>query len=258
MRLKWLQEDHELRNVASVRHRARSFAWGCVLAVLSCAAGAAGTVVPKTFVATFAVTFRGLSGGTLRMELRADTHPNQYIFETRANPSTLARLFVSRDAVERSVLEVTPAGLRPLSWFADDARSGSKGDGNVQFDWAAQKVSGEAEGKPVVLPTEPGLQDRMSMQVAVMAQLMQGKEPGPIAMLNDDNVRRYSYTRTGAAAMDTPLGRLDTVIYESTRPNSNRLSRIWHAPSLDYLPVRLEQVRKGKVETVMTLVSVER
>lgn len=256
-----MQEDHELRNVASVRLRVRSFAVGCALALLSFAAGAAdaaGAVVPKPFVATFAVTFRGIGGGTLRMELRADTHPNRYVFETRANPSTLARLFVSRDAVERSVIEVTPAGLRPLSWFADDAKSGSKGDGNVHFDWAAQQVSGEAEGKPVALATEPNLQDRMSMQVAVMAQLMQGKEPGSIAMLNDDNIRHYSYTRTGAAAMDTPLGRLDTVIYESTRPNSNRVSRMWHAPSLDYLPVRLEQVRKGKIETVMTLVSVER
>lgn len=246
-----------MRNAAYARPAARLFALACILGSPSIQASAA-TLVPKPFVATYAVTFRGISGGTLRMQLRADSQPGRYVFETHANPSTLARLFVSRDAVERSELEATPEGLRPLSWFADDAKSGKSGDGKVQFDWATQRVTGEAEGKTVSLPTEPGLQDRMSMQVAVMAQLMQGKEPGSIAMLNDDHVRHYSYTRTGAAAMDTPLGRIDTVIYESTRPNSNRLSRMWHAPSLDFLPVRLEQVRKGKVETVMTLVSVER
>jgi hypothetical protein len=30
------------------------------------------------------------------------------------------------------------------------------------------------------------------------------------------------------------------------------------APSLEYLPVRAEQIRKGKVETVMVLQKVER
>ena len=31
------------------------------------------------------------------------------------------------------------------------------------------------------------------------------------------------------------------------------MSRFWMAPSLEYLPVRAEQIRKGKVETVMVL-----
>jgi hypothetical protein len=231
---------------------------GCALVFPGAASRAEAATIPRPFVATYAVTFRGLSGGTLRMELRPDAQPGHYIFETHANPSALARFFISRDAVERSVLEATADGMRPLSWFADDARSSEDGDGKLQFDWAAQRITGEAKGKPVELSTEPGLQDRMSIQVGVMSALMQGKEPGTIAMVNDDSIKHYTYTRAGTAALDTKLGKVDTVIYESTRPNSNRLSRVWHAPSLDYLPVRLEQVRKGNVETVMTLVSLER
>lgn len=230
----------------------------CSLLWMSNTMAIASPAVPQPFVATYAVTFRGLNGGTLRMELRPGDKAGQYIFETRANPSALASFFISKNAVERSVLEATADGLRPISWFADDGKSGHEDDGKLAFDWAAQRVTGESEGKPVSLPTEPGMQDRMSMQVAVMASLQQGKEPGEIAMLNDEHIRRYSYTRTGNATMDTAIGKVDTVIYESTRPNSNRLSRMWHAPSLGYVPVRLEQVRKGKVETVMTLVSVQR
>jgi hypothetical protein len=260
-----MQEELELQQAwfAARRFATKSWAaWPAVLTssllLLANAVAVASPVVPQPFVATYAVTFRGLNGGTLRMELRPGDKAGQYIFETRANPSALASFFVSKNAVERSVIEATPEGLRPVSWFADDGKSGNEDDGKLQFDWAAQRVTGESEGKPVALSTEPGMQDRMSMQVAVMASLLQGKEPGEIAMINDEHVRRYSYTRTGAAAMDTALGKVDTVIYESTRPNSNRLSRMWHAPSLGYVPVRLEQVRKGKVETVMTLVSVQR
>ena len=228
----------------------------CSLVTLGSATAA--STVPQPFVATYSVTFRGLSGGTLRMQFKPGERAGQYIFETTADPSTLASFFVSKNAVERSVLEATPEGLCPLSWMADDGKSGHKDDGSLQFDWNAQRVAGESEGKPVNMPTEPGLQDRMSMQVVVIAALQQGKEPGNIAIINDEHVRRYSYTRTGTASLDTKLGQVDTVIYESTRPNSNRLSRMWHAPSLGYVPVRMEQIRKGKVETVMTLVSLER
>ena len=255
-----MQEELELQQAWFAARRLRS-AWSTVLTsllLLGNAVASASPVVPQPFVATYAVTFRGLNGGTLRMELRPGEKAGQYIFETRANPSALASFFVSKNAVERSVIEVTADGLRPISWFADDGKSGHEDDGKLQFDWAAQRVTGESEGKPVSLSTQPGMQDRMSMQVAVMASLLQGNEPGEIAMINDEHIRRYSYTRTGLAAMDTALGKVDTVIYESTRPNSNRLSRMWHAPSLGYVPVRLEQIRKGKVETVMTLVSVQR
>ena len=55
------------------------------------------------------------------------------------------------------------------------------------------------------------------------------------------------------AKVQSELGELETVVYESTRPNSSRVSRVWHAPKLDYIAARAEQVRKGKVETVMTL-----
>jgi hypothetical protein len=262
-----MQEEHELQQASYAARKLRA-AWrtvlsftlllACTLLAVASATASASSTVPQPFVATYAVTFRGLNGGKLRMQLRPGEQAGQYVFETTANPSTLASFFVNRNAVERSVLEATPDGPRPLSWLADDGKSGHEDDGKLQFDWKAQRVTGESEGKPVSLPTEPGMQDRMSMQVAVMASLQQGKEPGNIAMINDEHIRRYSYARTGTATMDTALGKIDTVIYESTRPGSNRLSRMWHAPSMGYLPVRMEQVRKGKVETVMTLVSVER
>lgn len=218
--------------------------------------GAATALQP--FTATYAVSFRGISAGSLRMTLRHDASSGQYIFETSADPSALARLFVSSDASERSVLEMTPDGMRPISWVADDGKSGDKGDGKLQFDWNTKMVTGSFEGKPVALPLEPGVLDRQSIQIGAMAALLSGKEPGTIAMVNGNSIRHYTYTRVRTETVDTKLGKLETIVYESTRPNSSRVSRVWHAPSLEYLPVRAEQVRKGKVETVMVLTALER
>jgi hypothetical protein len=192
------------------------------------------------------------------MELSRDAQSNRYTFETRANPSMLARLVVGRDAVERTVFESTSDGIRPLEWTLDDGKSGKDGDGHLTFDWNANRVSGEFEGKPVELPTQPGLQDRLSMQVAVSEDLTRGREPKSVVMVNGDSTREYAYERGATQPLDTKLGKLDTVIFESTRPGSSRVSKVWHVPSLDYLPVRAEQIRKGKVETVMVLVGLER
>lgn len=217
----------------------------------------APTSAPHPFSATYVVAYRGIEGGMLRMDLRQDAATGHYVFETHVNPNMLARLFIGRDAVERTVLELTPQGMRPLSWETNDGKSGSKGDGQLQFDWQTRRVTGSYEGKPVDLPLAPGTRDRLSIQIVAMTALLRGEQPGTISMVNGDSIKEYTYTRGATEMLDTQLGKLDTVIFESTRKGSNRVSRVWHAPSLEYLPVRAEQIRKGKVETVMTLVKLE-
>jgi hypothetical protein len=231
--------------------------FACVLlGLFGMAAAHAETAQLQPFVASYAVTYRGLEAGTLTFQLKRDGE--RYVYETRANPSFLARLVVSQQAVERSTFEITPAGVRPLQWQLEDGKSGTKKDGALDFDWNAQTVRGEIEGQKIELPAEPGLQDRLSIQVAVVAMLLRGQEPGAIPLIDDNRVKRYTYSKKEAASLDTKLGKLDTVVYESTREGSNRVSRFWLAPSLEYVPARAEQVRKGKVETVMTLLELKR
>ena len=228
------------------------------IALITSARSHAQSTIPDPFTATYAVTFRGLSGGNLVMHWSRDVQSGHYIFETHANPSTLARLFVSSDAFERTTFESSADGLRPILWEANDGKSAPKGDGRVEFNWSTKKITGTFEGKPVNLPLEPGTLDRTSIQLGVMMALMRGTEPGTIAMLNGDDIRTYTYTRMKTESITTKLGTFDTVVYESTREGSNRVSRVWHAPALGYVPVRAEQVRKGKVETVMELIELDR
>ena len=218
----------------------------------------ADSPLPQPFTATYAVSYRGMGAGTLKMQLQRDPQSGQYIFETRASPSLLARFAVSRNAIERSVMEITNEGVRPLQWQMDDGKTGTKGDGTLAFDWSQGSVSGAYRDTPVALSTEAKLQDRQSIQIQVMTDLLRGQEPGAVPMVNDDKIRQYAYTRGDNTTVDTKLGKIDAVLYESTRPGSNRVSKVWHAPSFGYLPVRAEQIRKGKVETVMTLIALEK
>jgi hypothetical protein len=225
---------------------------------LVASSASADAVVPRPFSATYAVSFRGIGAGTITFDFARDATTGRYIYETHVSPSTLARLFVSKAALERSVMAIDDSGTRPIEWKLEDGTSGDTKDGELHFDWSRNRVSGVIENKPVDLPAEPGTQDRSSISIAVTTALLRGVEPGTIPLIDDNRIKRYIYTKKETATVDSALGKMDTVIYESTREGgSSRTSRFWMAPSLEFLPVRAEQVRKGKVETVMVLQKLE-
>lgn len=239
--------------------RIASFALVALLAISLLASHAnADSSVISAFRATYAAQFRGMDGGNLIFTFKPATEPGQYIYETTADPSFLASLVVSRSANERSRLAIDAQGVRPLEWVFDDGKSSDKADGSLEFDWTAQRVTGRIEREDINFSTEPNLQDRLSIQIAVMTALLRGEEPSTFPMIDDNRIKRYTYRKIGDTTLDTPLGKITTVIYESTREGSSRVARFWMAPSYDYLALRAEQERKGKVETVMTIKALTR
>jgi hypothetical protein len=243
-----------MRSIASV------LTWIVAMSIFAGTAQADEPVaVPQPFTATYAVSYRGIGAGTITFKFSHDRASGRYSYETHPNPGALARLFVSKAAIERSVMEIDAAGTRPLEWQMDDGKSSKEKDGELHFDWEHAVASGTIEGEAINLTIEPGTQDRSSIQIAVTTALLRGIEPGTIPLIDDNRIKRYVYTKKEPAVIDSALGKLDTVIYESTREGgSSRTSRFWMAPSLEYLPVRAEQIRKGKVETVMVLQKLDR
>jgi len=214
---------------------------------------------PRPFVAAYDVTYRGFGAGRLEFRLRHSGPGPRYIYESHARPSMLARLVISSKAHEWSLLRIDRSGVQPLSYQLDDGRSGEKDDVTLDFDWTSATVRGRVEGRAVELPVVPGLQDRMSIQIAVQTALLRGQQPGTIALLDEDRIKRYDYRELRHERITTPaVGEVDTVVFESSREGSSRVSRLWLAPDLDFVTVRAEQVRKGKVETVMVLSAYER
>lgn len=220
-------------------------------------AARADAILPKPVTATYEVTYRGMRAGRLTFKLSRDDATGRYTYETTAEPSMLARFVVSSAAVERSVMEIGPDGVRPIEWQLEDGKSSTAKDGRLRFDWDRNVATGVIEDEKIELPLEPGLQDRLSIQVDVVTSLLRGEEPGLIPLIDDNRIKRYSYLKKEPATIDTQLGKLDTIVYESTREGSDRQSRFWLVPKLEFLAARAEQMRKGKVETVMTLVSVQ-
>jgi hypothetical protein len=119
-------------------------------------------------------------------------------------------------------------------------------------------VTGVYEDNKVDMPMPPGIQDDLSVQIALMVELLRGHTPDKFVLLSGSSVREYRYSRDGEETLKTPVGTVQTVIYTSEKQYSPRVTRFWCAPSLGYIPLRVQQKRKDDVEWTMEVQSVKR
>jgi hypothetical protein len=232
---------------------------GAVLGLSALPAGAkdpAPTLQP--YKARYQVSYRGLSGGQIESSLARGPIAGQWLYETRAFPTMLARVVVSPQARERSVMQIGSDGVRPLSFDFNDGNAESAKDVRLKFDWAAGRVVGDAQGVPFELAVERGTQDTASVQAAMLVDLLAGRAPQGFPILTGSKLRFYRYWQEGRATVMTPFGQFDTVVWANQRDGSTRVTKVWHAPALGYVPVQAVQYRKGQAETQMKLVALER
>ena len=209
----------------------------------------------KPFEASYDWIWHGVTVAvsTLWLEQQDD----KWIYRSKSEPRGIGRMFSERPTQE-SVMEITNAEVRPLSYKADDGTSSTKRDANVQFDWQHNRITGVYEDTRVDMPIPPGIQDDLSVQIALMVKLLAGHTPTKFSLLSGNAVREYRYSREGEETLTTPVGTIQTIIYRSEKQYSPRVTRFWCAPSLGFIPLRVQQKRKNDVEWTLQAQSVKR
>jgi hypothetical protein len=198
---------------------------------------------PPQFVATYTLAWHGITAGTSTLELRS-TSPQLYLYTSTDRAYGLFRLAFPRPLRQSSRFRVTAGEVEPLTFQA----GGAGNDVMAQFDWKTGRVTGMAKGKLLNLRLQPGTQDPLSVQIAIMLALQARAAPESFWMLNTDEIDRFEYVRHEASTLDTPLGKLRTILYTSHEAGSDKTTYLWLAPALDYMPARAEQHVKGSTQ----------
>lgn len=202
--------------------------------------------VLSNFTATYQVERDGAYLGRARFTLSAQGG-NCYLYQGTASPEGLAALLAGK-TVEQSHFCLVGGKIRPMTYRTQE--DGAKDDNYaLSFDWAQRQLRTD-KGTSRRLVDE-GV-DPLSLQIALRKVMSDagGKLPeAPInlVVVEDDKEKDYRFEVIGRETLKTPLGRLDTVRLDRT-DDDKRQMRMWLAPELDYLPVRVEkQKRQGAV-----------
>lgn len=234
----------------------------CLVAALALAgapvpAPANGEGLPaplRTYEAEYRVTRAGLTLGVSTSRLTQVDEGWQY--ETVAVPGGVARLLVSGNAIEHTRFDVRGGRLRPLLY----RQSIPEDDGNarVLFDWELGEATvTDADGTRQV-GIEPGMLDPQSVLLFLMQVLAAGGDFPQVRMVdNDGDIEILGFDRGATERIRVPFGEFETVQVRRAREGSDRVTVGWFAPELDWLPIRVEQLRRGSLVARMEMITLD-
>lgn len=191
-------------------------------------------------------------GGELRTRL--DATGDGYRAESSIEATGLSRL-VARGAIrESSSFSASAEGLRPLRFQSTDTLSKGGQTVDLEFDWGAGEVDGIIDGADFQAALSGLVHDRVSLQYGLMHDLLNGIERSDYALQDAEKFKALSITNVGVKPVKVPFGRFEAIGIQHQAANSSRITTLWCVEELGFLPVIIEQHRKGKlrVRAVLT------
>jgi len=190
------------------------------------------------------------------LERRED---GRWSYSSRSVARGIFRLIVPGDITQDSVFRLEGDQILPDHYRGDDGTPATKRDVNLTFDWHSHHVTGVYEDVPVDLPIEPGVYDDMSIQVALMNDLLHGVVPTTFRLIDRNIIKDYRYTAEGSVMLQTAIGLKTLLIYRSRKVGARSSTLFWCSPDLGYLPLKVERHDGAdKVEWAMTVQSASR
>lgn len=223
-----------------------SAAWLVAAALFAAPAAAAADLTPHT--AQYKVKISLLSG-RLDTELRAT--PDGYVATHVVKPTGLAKMLGGNINV-RSEFTTAADGVRPVA-FREIDTIGNEPETNIRFDWTTNRASGTVGEDAVDLQLDGLSHDNVSIQYELMYDLLNGKPDDTYVLFDVDKMRVANVRNIGTKSFKTKAGTYEAVGIQHQKEGSSRVTTLWCAPKLGYLPVVIEQHRKGKLNFQATL-----
>ncbi|WP_458576350.1 DUF3108 domain-containing protein [Aliamphritea spongicola] len=115
----------------------------------------------------------------------------------------------------------------------------------MSFDWQNHQANSQITDDPWQLDVPTGALDKLSYQLQLRLDLINGREALEYKVADDGKLKTYRFVREGEEDITTELGTFKAVKLRRDRgTNSKRQTWIWFAPELNYQLVKLLQSEK--------------
>jgi hypothetical protein len=228
-----------------------------LLALALLSGNARADSAPAPFEIEYSVSTGGIELGTTSLVLKRTERGWELASITAA--SGLLKLFRSGKIIERSELENTADGLRIQRYSHTEEGREADRQAHATADWPNSRLDYTYRGRSgqLDLPAAP-LYDRLSSLLGTLQALARGERQFEMQAFDGDEIKTMRFATEKGVALETPLGKLQTLRVERIRDNGSRQTIMWHAPELDYLPVQMEQYKRGDLVARLKLVSLRR
>lgn len=162
-------------------------------------------------------------------------------FTSRVEPSGILASVVGGAIEEVTELERAGDRLRPLHYRFRRHGLGREREVTVRFDWQRGRVVNEVNGNRWTMTVPEATLDKHALVLAVVEDLRAGRVAGEYPVADGGRLKTYVHEHLGEERVITPLGAFDALTLRRMRPGDQPPTLFWHAPGLDYVPVRIER-----------------
>jgi len=188
--------------------------------------------------------------GQLNTELRAIDAG--YVARHGIKPVGLSRILTNGTMRVSSEFTAGTDGVMPVKFHEVDTIK-DEPEVRLSFDWTTNVASGTVGKEDVTIQLDGISHDNVSIQYALMHDLLNDQTKDTYVLFDVDKMRVAHIRNIGTKQVKTKAGKYDVVGIQHQKEGSSRVTTLWCAPELGYLPVIIEQHRKKKLNFRATL-----
>jgi Protein of unknown function (DUF3108) len=200
-----------------------------------------------SFTATFQIMRDSLRLGTNEVALTVEEN-GDYRYESHTWPGSWISWLLKEDLRELSQGIMDQEGIRPLFYHYQRSGRRTARTAELTFDWKTSTVVNNVDDSRWEMTIPAGTLDKLSTQLGIMRELQNGATEKVFAVADGGKLKQYAFQAIGTEIVELPAGSFETVKLERVGDSTQKLTYIWCAPELHYLPVRILQRNEDQSE----------
>ncbi len=125
---------------------------------------------------------------------------------------------------------------------------------DATFNWDDNSVTYVYRGEETTETFDTPIIDRLSATLLMMNALRHDFESAKLLVFDTGRIKTVAFTNDGNEQLDTPLGKIETIrVINKNATGGSRETTTWFAPSLDYVPVKIEHRKRGELVARLNL-----
>lgn len=181
-----------------------------------------------------------------RLHTQFEATEDGYLAESIIEATGMSRILTRGSIREKSWFAERDGSILPIQYRSSDTITSHDDVVDLDFDWAGNEVTGHINGEDFRATLEGEVHDRVSLQYGLMYDLLNGGASEKYLLQDAEELKPLTVRNIGTKTVKVPFGKFEAVGIQHQREGSSRVTTLWCVKELEYLPVVIEQHRKGK------------
>jgi hypothetical protein len=209
----------------------------------------------EDFVAQYVLQHGDMQIGKRTLELSSSENGNRTLRST-ARTTGIAAWFLKDNIDEYSLWKSGNGGVIPLLYEYDHKGGRKDRHVKIKFDWQNKQAINIIQDDPWKMDIPLGTQDKLVYMISLMRDLSAGHKQIVYPIADGGRLKEYDFRIIKEETLDTAMGKIETVKLRRIRQKKKRETYIWCARNYSYLPVRIQQIKKGDTAYDMIIESI--